>query len=530
MAIPLHVLILEDNPSDAELEMHELRRAGYDPIVDRVETEQDYRDHLEPAPEIILADFSMPEFDSLRALEIMQERELDIPFIIVSGTIGEERAVQVMHLGATDYIIKDRLTRLGSAVQQALARWDLKKEKKKAEQTVARLAAIVETSGEAIIAKTLDGIVTSWNPAAERLYGYSASEIKGKHISLIYPQGRRHSDAPEDMQGMMQSLRNGESIPAIETVRVRKDGRRIEVLLSISPIHDAKSAVVGASAIAHEITQRKRTERFLKAEQAVTGILTESKDLEEAGARILRTIAECLRWEVAVLWTVDRDANVLRRLYSWHASWAKASFVKALSQETELAPGKGVAGRTWSTGTAIWEPGIIIDDKPTETAAMTREGLRCGFGFPMRNGLEMMGVIEFYNPEIREPDNALLVALDNIACQISQFCERRQSEAALRTSEDQFRQLADAMPQIVWTARPDGTIDYLNERWYQIAGYPRNEDPEQIWRAVVYPSDLSRTKEAWARSVRSGRRRTAPARKHRAPTKVPRLVSSTFHS
>ena len=127
----------------------------------------------------------------------------------------------------------------------------------------------------------------------------------------------------------------------------------------------------------------------------------------------------------------------------------------------------GVAGRTWSTGEPVWEPGIVIDGQPTETAAMTREGLRGGFGLPMRQGTEMVGVIEFYNPELREPDKSLLATLDNIACQISQFCERRRTEAALRASEEQFRQLADAMPQIVWTARPDGTIDYFNERWYQ---------------------------------------------------------------
>src|SRR5271163_3227454 len=151
MATPLRVLMLEDNPSDAELVMHTLRCAGYDPVGDRIETEQEFLDHLQPAPEIILADFTMPEFDSLRALEILQERQLDIPFIIVSGTIGEERAVQAMQHGATDYIIKDRLARLGPSVQQALARRQLKEEKTKADHTVARLAAIVETSGDAII-------------------------------------------------------------------------------------------------------------------------------------------------------------------------------------------------------------------------------------------------------------------------------------------------------------------------------------------------------------------------------------------
>jgi two-component system cell cycle sensor histidine kinase/response regulator CckA len=305
MATPLRLLMLEDNPSDAELVLHALRRAGYDPIADRVETEQDYRDHLQPAPEIILADFSMPEFDSLRALEIMQERQLDIPFIIVSGTIGEERAVQVMQRGATDYIIKDRLARLGPAVKQALARWRLKEDKLKAEQTAARLAAIVETSGDAIIAKTLDGIITSWNRAAEsstdtRPRRFSAST--SRFFSARPPAIRR----ARGFSGHSRRLSKGEHIAAFETVRVRKDGRRIEVLLSISPIRDANGVVTGASAIALDITQQKRSERFLNAEQAVTGILTESKNLEEAGPRVLQTIAECLRWEVAVLWTIDR--------------------------------------------------------------------------------------------------------------------------------------------------------------------------------------------------------------------------------
>src|ERR1700676_3135127 len=134
MATPLRLLMLEDNPADAELVLHALRRAGDDPIANRVETEQDYRAHLQPAPEIILADFTMPEFDALRALEIMQECQLDIPFIIVSGTIGEERAVQVMQCGATDYIMKDRLGRLGQAVAHALEKKLLRNETRLAQR------------------------------------------------------------------------------------------------------------------------------------------------------------------------------------------------------------------------------------------------------------------------------------------------------------------------------------------------------------------------------------------------------------
>ena len=149
MATPLRLLILEDSPSDAELMLHALRHAGYDPVADRVATEQDYRDRLQAAPEIVLADFSMPEFDALRALEIMQECRLDIPVIIVSVAIGEERAVQVMQGGATDYIVKDRMERLGHAVSQALEQKRLREANRRAEQALRENEELARKAEEA---------------------------------------------------------------------------------------------------------------------------------------------------------------------------------------------------------------------------------------------------------------------------------------------------------------------------------------------------------------------------------------------
>jgi two-component system cell cycle sensor histidine kinase/response regulator CckA len=154
MATPLSVLILEDNPSDAELVLHSLRRSGYDPIADRVETERDYRDHLQTAPEIILSDFTMPGFDSVRALSIMQECGLDIPVIVVSGTIGEERAVQIMQLGAADYVMKDRLGRLGHAVAQALEKKQLRDEKRLASDVQRRSTQLLTLSADVGMALT----------------------------------------------------------------------------------------------------------------------------------------------------------------------------------------------------------------------------------------------------------------------------------------------------------------------------------------------------------------------------------------
>ena len=133
MAQPLNVLLLEDNPHDAELIVRELKRAGFAPVWERVENEADYLHRLEARPEIILSDFALPDFDGVRALTLLKERGLDIPFILISGTIGEETAVTAMKNGAADYLLKDRLTRLGPAVTHALAEARLQSERRSAE-------------------------------------------------------------------------------------------------------------------------------------------------------------------------------------------------------------------------------------------------------------------------------------------------------------------------------------------------------------------------------------------------------------
>src|SRR6266850_7658495 len=117
---PLRALILEDLQTDAELMLHELRRAGFDPNWKRVQSEGEFLANLAPDVDVILADYHLPMFDATRALELLQQRALDIPFIVVSGTITEESAVECMKRGASDYLLKDRLARLGPAVIRAL--------------------------------------------------------------------------------------------------------------------------------------------------------------------------------------------------------------------------------------------------------------------------------------------------------------------------------------------------------------------------------------------------------------------------
>ncbi len=121
MSETVRILIVEDDPADAELMIRELKRGGLTPEWVRVQTEAEYLEQLESEPEVILSDSNLPLFDGLDALDRLKKRGLDIPFILVSGRVGEDLAVEAMKRGACDYLLKDRLARLGEAVRRAIA-------------------------------------------------------------------------------------------------------------------------------------------------------------------------------------------------------------------------------------------------------------------------------------------------------------------------------------------------------------------------------------------------------------------------
>src|SRR5690349_1692552 len=120
MSTPIHLLVVEDSANDTELLLDNLIQAAFRPAWRRVETEHDYLAELANGADVIISDYSLPQFDGLHALRLLQESGLDIPFIVVTGSIGEERAIECMKQGATDYLLKDRLARLGDAVRHVL--------------------------------------------------------------------------------------------------------------------------------------------------------------------------------------------------------------------------------------------------------------------------------------------------------------------------------------------------------------------------------------------------------------------------
>ena len=261
----LRILILEDNVRDAKLMASALEGGVGSVQYEVTDSPEVFRERLEKVEyDVILADFNLRNWTALDALEILKRSGKDIPLILVTGSLGDEAAVECIKQGAADFVLKDRPARLPTAVQRALEEKRLRTENKRAFEAISQLATIVESSDDAIFSTTREGFIATWNAGAERIYGYSAGEIKGKHFSVLIPEDRR-----SDMAANQERLSHHEALVHYEFEHLGKDGSRRQVSETLSPIKDAAGVVTAISVIARDITERKRAEQMLQEYERV---------------------------------------------------------------------------------------------------------------------------------------------------------------------------------------------------------------------------------------------------------------------
>ncbi|HTL54736.1 MAG TPA: PAS domain S-box protein [Candidatus Limnocylindrales bacterium] len=256
MSVPYRVLLIEDSPQDAFLNLRALERGGMEVQAERVETMAQLKAALERGSwDLVLCDYQMPGFNGLGALSLYKGSGLDVPFIVVSGQIGEEQAVKLIKAGAHDYIMKDNLAQLAPAVKRELLAAEERWIRQRAQATESFLASLVRHCDDAIIGEMLNGQIVSWNAGAQRLYGYTASEIMGQSASILESPYR-----PTEQAGILERLKREEQVPRFETVHLRKNGTAVEVSITVSPIKEPRGRIIGVSTLARDISQRKREE------------------------------------------------------------------------------------------------------------------------------------------------------------------------------------------------------------------------------------------------------------------------------
>ncbi|MEA4906112.1 MAG: GAF domain-containing protein [Anaerolineaceae bacterium] len=261
--LSLRALIVEDSPDDAFLLVRELKKGGFDLLYERVDNEADMRSALQRYDwEIIFADYSLPQFDGLRALALLQELEIDIPVILISGTIGEELAVEAMKAGAQDYLLKGNLHRLQPAVNRTLREAENRQIRQRAEaalsESQARLFSIITSAMDAIIVAEDGGQIVLSNEAAEKMFGYNQNEFLSLDVHELFADGNTLEQRREGHDQPTERPAEGTFV----TQGRRADGKQFPVEASVARVETADRRAY--TFIIRDITQRLASENALR--------------------------------------------------------------------------------------------------------------------------------------------------------------------------------------------------------------------------------------------------------------------------
>lgn len=268
---PIELLFIEDSELDVELSLRAIEKEGFAPTWRRVDLESDMRKALDARPpQAILSDFSMPRFDGITALRVARELTPTVPFIFISGTIGEERAIEAIRLGATDYVLKNNLRRLGTAVRRALAEAEERLRVRTAEEERARLVEIMEATSDYVGMSDPQGRQIYLNAAGCRMIGVAREDIVGKEIFGIYPSWAREIIVRE-----ARPTAERDGLWSGETAMLDPQGKEIPVSQVVIAHRDAAGGIRFFSSIARDIRERKAYEariQHLANFDAVTGL------------------------------------------------------------------------------------------------------------------------------------------------------------------------------------------------------------------------------------------------------------------
>ncbi|MDC0667829.1 PAS domain S-box protein [Nannocystis radixulma] len=362
-------------------------------------------------------------------------------------------------------------------------------ERRRADEARARLAAIVESSEDAIVSKTLDGVIRTWNAGAERLFGYTAAEAIGRPITIIIPPERL-----DEEKRIIARLVRGERVDWFETVRVARDGRRLDISLTVSPMRDADGNIIGASKIARDITAHKRAQDALRASEERHRFLVE---LEAA----IRPLSD-----------PDETMAVAARLLAEHLRVDRCGYAEVEDESVFVITGdytRGVASIVGRWPVAAFGPGCtrairanepyVIDDidadpgAAADLAAYQAAEIRAGICVPLCKGGKCTAVMAVHQRTPRRWTTEEVSLLRTAADRCWEAIERARAARQLRESEARYRAIVESTPECVKLVDRDGTILQMNPAGQQMI----EADDDSVLGRQVYDVIAPEHREAF---------------------------------
>ncbi|WP_176548269.1 PAS domain S-box protein [Natrinema sp. CBA1119] len=334
--------------------------------------------------------------------------------------------------------------------------------------------ALVDAVEEyAIFRLDSEGTVVSWNPGAERIKGYAAEEIIGRHFSTFYTDEDRAANVPEN--NLTGAVEQG-SIED-EGWRVRADGSRFWANVTITAIRDDDGDLEGFAKVTRDMTDRKRAEEEHQLHLSVSRSLAEAASLEDGLLAVLEDVCHWTDWEVGQAWLVSDDGEAEKLPVSYVQSNDFQKFTDE-SSEFSFSPGEGIPGRVVETAKPVWFPDVteVSEDIYPRTALAAEVGLKAGLGVPVLTDETVTVVLGFYVAESREVDEHMVEVVSSIAADLGGLVSRRQAEDELDRERQLLSEMMDAAPVGISIFSSDGDVQRVNEQALAIRGLPLDED------------------------------------------------------
>ena len=388
----------------------------------------------------------------------------------------------------------------------------LENERKRSDAFRSRLISIIESSDDAIISKSLDGIIVSWNRGAEKLFGYSAREVVGKSILILFPD-----DRIDEEKKIIDRIKQGEIIKNFDTVRIMKTGKPIHVAVTISPLRDSDGKVIGASKIARDITELKQAEERIYQLNRVYAMLSEINQLIVRERNMATLLEMVCKMAVEKGQFISAFIDAQQGLQHLLGAFPEKGFGKCLGVGCMHPKNDcGFISLVWATGQHQVCNDVESDVRMAPCrASLIQAGCYACASFPLKIDGITVGVLAFYAHEKNCFDAEELRLLNGLSEDIGfalsayrQEVERRIAESQWRESEARFLQVVENIQEVFWMTDVDrNQILYVSPAYEKIWGYPCEslyKDPSSWWKSI-HPDERDRAYQANSKIQATGK-------------------------